>query len=211
MVSTFTLTQHFRAPPELPLPVSSCFLLPLTNQPIGCMIHHLSDTDGPPEPTPPPSQLLSWRLSGSADAAVLTRAVCPQAEGGTTAGAVATVMAVVDLARVLLPGQAEGGGVTQQQEEENEKQEELQAWQLAGETQLESPAGPGPVWVSQVRAGSVGGWDSFPGPDPFITNQAVSLTLQAERAEALPRIPHFTVSKVSVSKLEPSHEVRGWR
>lgn len=120
----------------------------------------------------------------------------------------ATVMAAVDLARVRLPGQAEGGGATQQQEEEEEKVEKLQAWQQAGETQLESPAGPGPIWVSQVGAGSTGGWDSSPGPDPITANQA--LTLQTERAEASPRVPHFTVSKVSVPKPEPSHEVRGW-
>lgn len=127
------------------------------------MIHHLPDTDGPSEQ--PPSQLLSLRPPGPADAAVLTRAVCPQAEDGTRAGAVATVMAAVDLARVRLPGQAEGDVATQQLEEEEDKQEELQAWQQAGETQLESPAGPGPVWVSQVGVVSVGGWDSSPVPD----------------------------------------------
>lgn len=75
----------------------------------------------------------------------------------------ATVMAAV-----RLPGQVEGGGATQQQQEEDEqdKKVELQEWQQPRETELESPAGPGPVWVSQVGAGSLGGWDSLTGPDP---------------------------------------------
>lgn len=129
---------------------------------------------------------------------------------GGRAGAVATVMAAVDLARVRLPGQAEGGGATQQDE-----QEELQACQQAGETlleeqlvQLELP-GPGPPQVSQVGLGSLDRWDSSLGPDPAGANRALSLTLQTERTEASPRVPHFTVSKVSVPKHEPSHEVRG--
>lgn len=175
------------------------------------MIHHLPNTDGPPEPAAPPVHLLSRTPPGPADAAVLTHAVCPQAEGETRAGAVATVMAAVDLARVRLPGQAEGGRVTQQQEEvEQEKNVELQDWEHTRETQLESPASPGPVWVSQVGAGSLGGWDSFRGPDLATANWDLSLTLQTERAEALACVPHFTVSKVSVPKHEMSHEVRGW-
>lgn len=124
----------------------------------------------------------------------------------------ATVMAAVDLARVRLPGQAEGGRATQQQQEEaEEKLEELSAWQQARETQLESPAAPGFVLVSQVGVGSLGGWDYSPCPAPVTDNQTVSLKLQTEKTEASPRVPHFTVSKVSVPKHEPSHEVRGWR
>lgn len=129
---------------------------------------------------------------------------------GDRASAVAAVMAAVDLARVRLPGQAEGGGATQQDE-----QEELQVWQQAGETLLEEQLvqpelpGPGSLQVSQVGPGSLGRCDSSLGPDPADSNRALSLALQTERTEASSRVHHFTVSKVSVPKHEPSHEVRG--
>lgn len=67
---TFTLTtghktKHFLSLPQLPVSTStSCLLLNflsrvpavtvIANQPSGCMLHHLRDTDGPLEPTEPP-------------------------------------------------------------------------------------------------------------------------------------------------------------
>lgn len=69
------------------------------------------------------------------------------------------------MAAVCLLGQVEGGVSTKQQEEEQVKKVELQEWQQPRETQLDLPAGPAPIWVSQVGAGSLGWWDAFTGLD----------------------------------------------
>lgn len=64
------------------------------------------------------------------------------------------------MAAVCLLGQVEGGVSTKQQEEEQVKKVELQEWQQPRETQLDLPAGPAPIWVSQVGVLWVGGTPS---------------------------------------------------
>lgn len=72
------------------------------------------------------------------------RCVCLQAEGGTRAGAVATVVAAVDLARVRLPVRAEDGVAEEEKVEVRQQAREIVAEKHAFESELPAPA-PAPA------------------------------------------------------------------
>ena len=63
--------------------------------------------------------------------------LCPQAEGGKRAGAVATVVAAVDLARVRQPVHAEGGRAEEEEAIEAELKQEATTAATAADQQYQ--------------------------------------------------------------------------
>ncbi|KAI3355751.1 hypothetical protein L3Q82_004200 [Scortum barcoo] len=121
-----------------------------------------------------------------------------QAEGGVKAGAVATVVAAVDLARVRQPVHVEGG---QAEEEEVVEAEISQQAAVAAEKHVamktlpaELPAAVAvtseqhTVQVSQIQ-------------------RTTEISSHVDTGATPSPVTHFTVTKVSVPKHEPSHEV----
>ncbi|KAK9537167.1 hypothetical protein VZT92_004805 [Zoarces viviparus] len=110
-----------------------------------------------------------------------------QAEGGVKAEAVALVVAAVDLARVCRPVQAD------EEEEEEEEAVEMKMKEEKSVVELKTlPAEPPPVVVAAVASDQL----------------RVQVSQIQGSTESSSPAPHFTVSKVSVPKHEPSLEVR---
>lgn len=104
-----------------------------------------------------------------------------QAEGEKKAEAVATVVAAVDLARVRKPVFEEG--------EESEEDRAVEA------KELEAASADKPAGAEEQRRVQV--------------QRRTEVSSHVDSGVSSSTVPHFTVSKVSVPKHEPSHEVRG--
>lgn len=128
------------------------------------------------------------------------RCLCLQAEGGKRAGAVATVVAAVDLARVRLPVHAEGGVAEEEEVEVRQQAREIVAEKRVVEskppsTELPAPApAPAPVsvaserhtvQVSQVRADSFC-HDCDVNADAALFNRALLVTPVPENRGVVP-------------------------
>ncbi|KAM4608731.1 titin-like [Polymixia lowei] len=124
-----------------------------------------------------------------------------EAEGGKRAEAVATVVAAVDLARVRQPVHVEDSGA----EEEDVGSELRQQASVASEQQYEAirtvrtQAGPMPTAVQHFS------------PEPTLQVSQIQRTTETsshvETGLSPSPVPHFTVSKVTVPKPDPSYEV----
>lgn len=128
------------------------------------------------------------------------RCLCLQAEGGKRAGAVATVLAAVDLARVRLPVHAEGGVAEEEEVEVRQQAREIVAEKRVVEskpppTELPAPApAPAPVSVASerhtVQVSQVGA-DSFchdcdANADAALFNRALLVTPVPENRSVVP-------------------------
>ncbi|CAB1414348.1 unnamed protein product [Pleuronectes platessa] len=125
-----------------------------------------------------------------------------EAEGGKKAGAVATVVAAVDLARVRQPVHGEGGQAEEEEEEEEKEEKEEEAVEV--KTKQQAVAEKQIVLVKSAP------------PPVAVTSETVQVSQIQRTTEISPLVdtgvspspvPHFTVSKVSVPKPEQSPEV----
>ncbi|KAK2840469.1 hypothetical protein Q5P01_014209 [Channa striata] len=122
-----------------------------------------------------------------------------EGEGGKKAGAVATVVAAVDLARVRQPVHAEGSRA------DEEEAAEVEIRQQAVTTAEKQIVATKPLPVEPPAAVALA------------SKQRKVQVSQIQRTAEIPSyvdtgvtpspVPHFTVAKVSVPKHEPSHEV----
>lgn len=112
-----------------------------------------------------------------------------QAEGEKKAEAVATVVAAVDLARVRKPVLKEGDRAEEDEAVDVKEQEAAPADKPAQATKS-APEEQRHVQVQQVQR-----W--------------TEVSSHVDTGVSSSTVPYFTVSKVSVPKHEPSHEVRG--
>lgn len=115
-----------------------------------------------------------------------------QAVGEKKAEAVATVVAAVDLARVRKPVLEEGDRAEEDEAVDMKEQEATPADKPAQATKTASEE-QRRVQVQQVQ--QVQRW--------------TEVSSHEDSGVSSSTVPHFTVSKVSVPKHEPSHEVRG--
>ncbi|XP_049450272.1 titin-like [Epinephelus fuscoguttatus] len=133
-----------------------------------------------------------------------------EAEGGKRAGAVATVMAAVDLARVRQPVHVKGDPAEEEEAEavEAELRQEAAAAAaaLAADQQYQASRTTTRVQTGQMltTAQEFTPEPTLPPPQIQKTTEIIS---RVETGPAPSPVPHFTVSKVSVPKHEPSSEV----
>uniref|UniRef100_H3DPY6 Ig-like domain-containing protein n=1 Tax=Tetraodon nigroviridis TaxID=99883 RepID=H3DPY6_TETNG len=159
--------------------------LPSLHPSAPCLSHPASRTSGL-EPQEPEMEVKENLLRSAAQISSL----CLQAEGGKKAGAVATVVAAVDLARVRLPL------ADDEEEEAAEGEIRQQAKEIRSERRVVETKilGAGPVTSDQrgVQVSQI---------------QRTEVSSQVDTSSTPASLPHFTVSKVSVPKHEASHEV----